>query len=71
MAEMRTIEGDNGEPRWEAKGNSYEVAAEHAAELAYNEGNEVGTELVVAEVRVVVGPGSHISDYIVVLKRPS
>jgi hypothetical protein len=72
MSEQRSFDQD-GERIWEAKGNSFEVAAEHAAEQALNDKEasvNVGDELVVESTRVVVGPGSHISDYIVRLQQP-
>ncbi len=72
MSEKRIFE-DEGVKYWEAKGNSFEVAVEHAAEAAlYDEdaGIRVGDELVVAATIVVIGSGSHISDYIVRLKQP-
>jgi hypothetical protein len=61
---------DEQSQEWSDEGNSFEVAVEHAAERAFNDGVEQGTELVIAETRIRVGPGSHVSDYIVILKRP-
>jgi hypothetical protein len=72
MSVRRTIESPEGEIMWEASGNSFEVAAEHAAEQATTEGGvEAEEELEIHKTRIVVGRGSHISDYIVILKRPS